>query len=308
MKAECRKFFSVINSMNYTEKKEEMPIQFILKLVAGAHTPSYMRLFNPLQEQNYRDRFDNGKKCGAIESKFVAQAYVPNPLLLDKNNKFDFRMYMLIASSNPMIVYYHDGFLRVSLHEYDKMSLDKAAHFPNADDSESIFSFARDNQTYNGMTEEELKAYKMWSLDQFQDYLLKTEKINDKDWLNNYLRPKFKQAFSHIVRMAEKHLFKHSGVFELYGMDFIMDETLNLWFIETNESPDLIATNPDNNGFMRKILIDLVEIQYSYLRSRMRRILKFIDESGPEKDNNQEKDKNQEEDKNQEKDKKQEKR
>ena len=55
-------------------------------------------------------------------SPFVAQKYVANPLLLDKQNKFDFRIYMLVASVNPLIVYYHDGFLRVSLSKYDKDS------------------------------------------------------------------------------------------------------------------------------------------------------------------------------------------
>ena len=29
---------------------------------------------------------------------------------------------MLVASVNPLIVYYHDGFLRLSLQKYDKYS------------------------------------------------------------------------------------------------------------------------------------------------------------------------------------------
>jgi len=158
------------------------------------------------------------------------------------------------------------------------MSQDKGAHLTTADDYESIFQFAKDNQTYDGMTEEQLRAYKMWTLEQFQDYLIRTEKINDKDWLNNYLRPKFKQALVHIARMAEQFLFKHSGVFEIYGVDFMLDETLHLWFIECNESPDLMATTSQKNDLMKKLLSDLIEIQYGYLRSRMKRILKFLKE------------------------------
>ena len=60
--------------------------------------------------------------CGRIRHSLVAQRYISNPLLLDKGNKFDFRIYMLIASVDPLIVYYHDGFLRVSLSTYDKFS------------------------------------------------------------------------------------------------------------------------------------------------------------------------------------------
>ena len=48
------------------------------------------------------------------------QEYIADPLVLDRNNKFDFRIYMLVASTNPLLAYYHDGFLRVSLKSYNK--------------------------------------------------------------------------------------------------------------------------------------------------------------------------------------------
>lgn len=49
--------------------------------------------------------------------KNQAQKYIDKPLLMD-GKKFDFRVYMLIASMDPLIVLYHDGFLRRSLAEY----------------------------------------------------------------------------------------------------------------------------------------------------------------------------------------------
>ena len=49
------------------------------------------------------------------------QRYISKPLLLD-GHKFDFRIYMLIASTNPLQLFYHDGFLRVSLLQYDENS------------------------------------------------------------------------------------------------------------------------------------------------------------------------------------------
>ena len=41
-----------------------------------------------------------------------------------KEHKFDFRIYMLIASTDPLIVYYHDGFTRNSMVKYDRNSKD----------------------------------------------------------------------------------------------------------------------------------------------------------------------------------------
>ena len=70
------------------------------------------------------DPTNGARDCGNYNKSIIAQTYVTNPLLLDKNNKFDFRVYMLVASTNPMIAYYHDGFLRVSLETYNKNSDD----------------------------------------------------------------------------------------------------------------------------------------------------------------------------------------
>ena len=53
----------------------------------------------------------------------MAQKYISNPDLID-GHKYDFRVYMLIASTDPLIVYYHDGFLRLSLFKFNKTSDD----------------------------------------------------------------------------------------------------------------------------------------------------------------------------------------
>ena len=69
------------------------------------------------------------------------------------DRKFDFRIYMLVASTNPLIVYYHDGFLRISLTKYDKNSTKvsffsfnmnfnckKSSHLTNTEISKGIFA------------------------------------------------------------------------------------------------------------------------------------------------------------------------
>ena len=63
-----------------------------------------------------------GQHVDKMRDLLLAQTYISNPLLLDLNNKFDFRVYMLIASTNPLIVYYHDGAVKASLSTYDKTS------------------------------------------------------------------------------------------------------------------------------------------------------------------------------------------
>ena len=111
-----------MKSEEYAKRRENEPITFIIKKGYGAHRASGLYMFDEIKEKEIRAEYEEGRLCGKIKNSLLAQLYISNPLLLDRQNKFDFRIYMLIASVNPLIVYYHDGFLRVSLQSYDKNS------------------------------------------------------------------------------------------------------------------------------------------------------------------------------------------
>ena len=99
-------------------------MQYLIKIGFGAHRAQGVFLLDDNQTLSINTEYNYGKSCGSISKLLLAQKYVADPLLLDLDNKFDFRIYMLIASTNPLIVYYHDGFLRVSVTPYDKFSTD----------------------------------------------------------------------------------------------------------------------------------------------------------------------------------------
>jgi len=286
VQSECQQFFEEINSLPFQQKKKEEPIQYLIKVGVGAHRAAGLALFDDQKEEELKQKYENGAKCGAITNSLVAQRYISNPQTLDKGNKFDFRIYMLVASVKPLIVYYHDGFLRLSLSKYDKSSKEKNVHFTNTHLSKAIFEEARLNKEYNGMTEDELRDYQMWLLEDLEDYLLKIGKIKDKTWIEKELRPKFIQAYVHLARMVEESFYKTSNTFELFGLDFVMDEDLNIWFIECNASPQLIGTNERKTQFLTKMLTDIFDIQYAYFRSRMTRAFKFIKEMKLEAEKN----------------------
>jgi len=76
--------------------------------------------------------------------------------------------------------------------------------------------------------------------------------------------------------MSEAGLYKSSSLFEMFGLDFVMDEKTNIWLIECNPSPQLIGTTERKTNFLVQLLSDLFEVQYAYYRSRMKRIYKFF--------------------------------
>jgi len=274
--AECKQFFSEVESKEFQDRKAAEPLQYIIKVGYGAHRAAGLALFDEKQEELLRDKYADGAMCGTIKQSLVAQKYISNPLLLDKKNKFDFRIYMLVASVDPMIVYYHDGFLRISLSAYDKNSKMKNVHFTNTHLSKSIFAKAKEDEAYEGMTEKELRDYQMWTMEDLQDYLIKIGKIKDNTWLEKELRPKFQAAYTHLVRMTEKSFYKSASVFELYGLDFVIDENLDIWFIECNASPQLVGTSPRKTEFLTKMLSDMFTLQHAYYKSRMRRVFAFM--------------------------------
>jgi len=274
---ECQAFFKHINSKEYLKSLQKEPIQFVIKLGYGAHRAKGVFIFDANETEYWKGVYENGEKCGYENKSIIAQTYITNPLLLDKENKFDFRVYMLVASTNPLIVYYHDGFLRVSLQGYDKNSSDKSVHLTNTHLSKEMFEKAEaENTTINGMTAQELRDYQMWTFQRLGDYLYEAGKVNDKNWVENTLKPQFYEAFIHTARMSAHAFWNQSNVYEMYGLDFMLDDDLNLWFIECNSSPQLIGTNEYKTKFLEQMLQDLFEIQYGLYRSRMKRTLALI--------------------------------
>jgi len=274
---QCRAFFNKFNSPEYQAEKAQKTIVYIRKVGSGSHQAAGVQPVNDKEEAELRKHYKNGALCGQVELNYIIQTYVYNPLLLN-GHKFDFRVYMVIASTNPLIGYYHDGFLRVSLHPYDVNSDDKSVLLTNTALSTKIFDIARKEGHYQGLNETELRNFQMWNFQRLQDYLLEKGKITDKNWLDNYLRPEFMKAMIHLLKMSSGSFLKRSQIYELYGTDFMLDDNLNLWFIECNSGPVLSGSSEEKEKFVTKMLADHFEIVSSLMKSRMKRVINYINQ------------------------------
>ena len=81
---------------------------------------------------------------------------------------------------------------------------------------------------------------------------------------------------------VHSQLFKSSNVYEMFGVDFVMDDSFKLAVIEVNASPMIIGTSKDKTALMKKLTGDIIEIQRSLLKSRVKRALKFIKNNSKE--------------------------
>jgi len=259
---------------------------YMQKIGFGSHRGEGVLPFNKTLEEELRVFYEEGEKCGTEQKNYQMQRFISNPLLLkgpdEEMHKFDFRIYMLIASTNPLILYYHDGFLRVSLPPYDVESTDLASLLTNTDIFKKTLKANKElNNTdtiMGNMTEEELRNFQMWNFTRLQNYLLSTGKIKDDTWLDTHLRFHLQQQMAHIGRMTQGPFLKRSNIYELFGIDFIFDDDLNLWFIECNSGPVLEGTSHEKELFITKMLRDHFEIMFGYLRSRMKRVILYVND------------------------------
>ncbi len=53
----------------------------------------------------------------------------------------------------------------------------------------------------------------MWNFTRFHSYLMEKGVVKDPNWLENYLKPAFKKACAHLIRMSKDNYFKDTRVF-----------------------------------------------------------------------------------------------
>ena len=272
---QCLEFFAEFNSPRYFELKQERKIVYFRKIGFGVHQGKGVYPVNDQEEAMVRELYANGTLCGEIDNLFIMQTFIHNPLLIN-GHKADFRIPMLIASTNPMIVYYNDGFLRISFHEFDPSSDEKGAFLTNLDLSEHAFDIARINGTYNGFTEKELREGAVWSFTRLHKYLMEEGTVKDPQWIDNYLRPQIQKMLVHLIRMSQGPFAKRSSLFEIFGVDVLLDADLNLWFIEANAKPGLEGSSDEARDLFIHFLLDSFDVLFGLLRSRTKRIINYV--------------------------------
>ena len=47
----------------------------------------------------------------------------------------------------------------------------------------------------------------------------------------------------HLTRMHYEKFMRHPGVSELFGVDYMFDDDMNLWYLEVARSPAMMATS-----------------------------------------------------------------
>jgi len=179
--------------------------------------------------------------CGNVKKAIIVQEYLAKPALMG-GHKFDFRTYLLIASMQPFIAFYHEGFVRRSEHAYDTdaSSLsDTKKHITNAHGQSMVNHF--------------------FSFSQLQD-ILTSESGFSPDYMNKTFEPHAMRVTNFIFQAAKKQRFKHTnGRYQLFALDWMLDADGGAHLLEANGNPQ-ISPYPKSVGLTPTIWTSMMEI------------------------------------------------
>ena len=172
------------------------------------------------------------------ENEYIVQSYICNELTWFGGKKFDLRFYWLVASVDPLIVLYHDGYARVAAAVYNESDWKSTGqHLTNHE-------FRVDLE--DRPVDEDVLAPAVWRR-------IREHYESDKARLSKILPPgqhdpvahvrnQMKEAISTTVEAFKADLgLKGSqnrtettteNLFAFYGADFVIDQDLDIYYLE----------------------------------------------------------------------------
>eukprot|EP01138_Halocafeteria_seosinensis_P007792 gb/GECG01007961.1/.p1 GENE.gb/GECG01007961.1/~~gb/GECG01007961.1/.p1 ORF type:complete len:515 (+),score=36.34 gb/GECG01007961.1/:1-1545(+) len=178
-----------------------------------------------------------------LTERCVAQEYLESPHLVH-GKKYDVRVFVLVTSVDPLVVFVHDGsYIRMAPGTYKPPHLDCSlgshitnTHFHFTEDSYSFPSSNEETCTTSVMTIQHLMEYIEWE---------RGDGNGSKVWRL------IKRSVTAAIVSGSSKLASPScnGCFQLFGVDVMLDEHLeHAYVIEVNTVPSIDRDIPNTNG------------------------------------------------------------
>ncbi|KAL4450795.1 hypothetical protein ABPG74_011637 [Tetrahymena malaccensis] len=165
------------------------------------------------------------------------------------NKKFDLRLWVLVKSFNPLIVYYYKhAYLRVCSSEYDLSDTRNIfSHFTN-------YSINKNKFIQNKNVEDSAVSLKL-----LKDIIKKEHGIS----YQKKIQPKINEIIVHSLKSVQKKIKQNNSCFEIYGFDIIFDEEFNPYLLEVNLSPACSKRNEFISKLQKEMFISTLNILFN---------------------------------------------
>jgi len=190
--------------------------------------------------------------------KAIITKYISNPFLIE-GKKFDIRLYVVITSFNPLKIYLNnEGIIRIAS---EKFSL-SVTEIENPFIHLTNFAINEKNIKFN-MNDKENFNSNIWNFSMFKNYLAK-QNINFKtiyDKIKDIIIKSFLSFDQIYINKIEKLEINDKKVFQLFGIDIMLNENLKPFLIEINgRIPNLVSKNKLDEEIKNELITDILNL------------------------------------------------
>lgn len=198
--------------------------------------------------------------------------YVGNPHLID-GYKYDLRLYVLVSSFDPLVVYLYDegafcvnvGLVRFATEKYrrDLQSLNrKCVHLTNYSVNKFSENYIENNLDFITLDQLVPNNVSKWNLkmlrQKYASLNLSPEKIFAK--IKDVIIKSLITIQPHVCSKLSKSGYTQNQCFDLFGFDIIVDDALKPWLLEVNMSPSLSCSSKLDKQIKTSLLCDVFHL------------------------------------------------
>jgi len=164
------------------------------------------------------------RRCGSTGKKLVFQRYIDQPLLYRDKYKFVQTTFLLVTSSEPLVAFYHPGYIKYSKEKYsgrkDPLEDNHRRHFPNLGEEQKTENSRAHNITYA------------------QANLFKSDQLPHPHYYTDNLMPQIENSLINMLMMGKENMLPGKGYFEIFAVDYIVDSDRNVWLMKATRDPN----------------------------------------------------------------------
>lgn len=246
----------LVNRLRFLPKVYSMPHDYHALQQAAFEDPDKLWILKPKNAARGKGvRLIRDVATAPLGDSWMVQEYLHKSHTI-RGHKYVLRLYVLIASIDPLRVYLYDqGFAKLASAPYDLDDLDNPyAHLTNPDIN------ALNTGVETPVEFIDLEHYRRWLSEQGHDEKLLFERIRDLVTLTAI------SAAEPMRKRTAESGADPEGCYELLGLDCLIDDELKPWILECNLSPSMgVCAGPESGGALEeqikaRLVADLVSV------------------------------------------------
>ncbi|XP_067312344.1 tubulin polyglutamylase TTLL5 [Pseudorasbora parva] len=194
-----------------------------------------------------------------LDENILVSRYISNPLLID-DFKFDVRLYVLVTSYDPLLIYlYEEGLARFATVKYNHATANIKNQFMHL----TNYSVNKKSSDYVSCDDPEVEDYgNKWSMSAMLRYLRQEGKDTTllMGQIEDVIVKAVLSAEIHIATACKMFVPHRCNCFELYGFDVLIDSNLKPWLLEVNLSPSLACDAPLDLKIKASMISDMFSL------------------------------------------------